>query len=88
MQPVDICNMALSEIGARVKITNLTTDTGPAAVHCNIWYDQLRKQLLRSAPWGFARYTIVLTPTGSILNNPSDNQYSVHVQLRVPGGLP
>jgi hypothetical protein len=74
MQPVDICNMALSEMGARVKINSLT-DVTPAAVNCNIWYDQLRRLLLRSAPWGFARTTVALTQTGSILNNPPDNDY-------------
>jgi|SRR6185312_3707255 len=75
MQPVDICNMALSEMGARVTLNNLNTDATPAAVNCRIWYDRLRRQLLRSAPWGFSRKVVQLTPTGSILNNPPDNQY-------------
>lgn len=75
MQPVDICNLALSKMGARVKINNLQTDTSPAAVNCNIWYDHLRRLLLRSAPWGFARNTVSLTQTGSILNTPANNDY-------------
>lgn len=75
MQPVDICNMALSKMGARVKINSLQTDVSPAAVNCNIWYNHLRRLLLRSAPWGFARTTVLLTQTGSILNNPPNNDY-------------
>lgn len=84
MQPVDICNMALSEMGARVKINSLK-DAGPAAVNCNIWYDQLRKLLLRSAPWGFARTTVQLTQTGSIINQPPNNDYPWLFTYTYPG---
>lgn len=74
VQPVDICNMALSKMGARVKINSLS-DTTPAAVHCNIWYDHLRQLLNRSAPWGFCRMTVALTPLGAVNNTPPNNQY-------------
>lgn len=74
MQPVDICNMALSKMGARSIINRLTEST-PAAVACNLWYDHLRRLLLRSAPWGFARKTIALTQSGSILTTPPSNDY-------------
>lgn len=72
--PVDICNMALSKMGARAKINSLN-DTSPAAIHCNIWYDHLRQLLIRSAPWGFCRMTVQLSPLGSVNNTPPDNQY-------------
>lgn len=81
--PADICNMALSDIGARATIAALT-DPGPAAVACNIWYDKLRQMLLRTAPWGFARSTIALTQLGAITNTPPDNIYPFPYKYAYP----
>lgn len=50
----DICNRALSEAGTRTRISALTDPT-TAGRECALWYDISRKQLLRSAPWAFAR---------------------------------
>lgn len=61
---VSLCNRALSEIGARATITSLS-DSSSAGVQCTIWYDALREQLLRAAPWGFARKQLALTETGN-----------------------
>lgn len=63
--PVDICNAALSLMGSRSTITNLNEGSAEA-INCSIWYDRLRKQLLRSAPWGFARTQVLLTQLGSL----------------------
>lgn len=50
---VDIYNIALSEIRAgRVDSVN---EQSAQARQCSLYYDILRKQVLRDAPWGFAR---------------------------------
>jgi hypothetical protein len=64
--PIDVCNRALSTIGARAAITSFN-QPNPASVNCGLWYDKLRRQLLRAAPWGFARRQVSLTQTGDLL---------------------
>lgn len=71
---VDLCNESLSDIGARATIASLQ-DKSSAAINCNIWYNRLRKNLLRTAPWGFARATDALSQLGAITNIPPDNIY-------------
>jgi hypothetical protein len=61
--PVDICNAALSEAGARSTITSLG-DASPGAVQCSLHYDRIRRKLLRSAEWGFARTQVSLSLLG------------------------
>lgn len=52
----DICNLALSRIGAKTVTTaELTADTAVTAKHCNRNYEQTRDALLRSNHWRFAR---------------------------------
>lgn len=58
--PVDICNRALTEMGARTLISSLD-ETSSAAVACKIFYNETVEWLLRMAPWAFARRTINLT---------------------------
>jgi len=58
--PIDICNMALSDIGARSTIASFDEGSKEAAA-CAVWYDELRRSLLRGAPWGFARKTAPLS---------------------------
>lgn len=58
--PVDICNRALGEIAARV-IINSFDDPGPAALAARLNYDTVRRKLLRTAPWNFARKQIALS---------------------------
>ena len=52
--PVDICNQALGEIGARANVSAFTDPT-PAAQACQLYYDAMRKMLIRTAPWNFSR---------------------------------
>ena len=58
--PVDICNRALGEIGARTNV-NAFTDPTPAAQACQLYYDSMRQMLLRTAPWNFARKQVNLS---------------------------
>lgn len=71
---VEICNRALDEMGARVIITDLTENTPQGRV-ANRQYDATRKQLLRSAPWGFSRKTALLTVEGLLSVNPPTSPY-------------
>lgn len=61
---IDICNRALSECGARSTI-NAFDEGSAEAIQCSLWYDVLRKSLLRVAPWGFAREQVDLSLLGS-----------------------
>lgn len=63
----DICNRALSDIAAQATINDLTMDVTNEAIQCNLWYDKLRRQLLRTAPWGFCRRQVVLTQVGDLV---------------------
>lgn len=66
--PVDICNRALSEAGARSTITDVDDGSEEGTV-CALWYDVMRRRLLRAAPWAFARKTFSLSQLGSALDN-------------------
>ena len=70
MADTDICNMALSLIGSRSTIDSLSDGSEEAAA-CSIWYDRLRRMLLRSVHWGFARAQDSLTQVGSYADNTS-----------------
>lgn len=60
---VSICNQALSEIGTQSAIADLM-EASAEGQQCALWYDDLRKRLLRTAQWGFARRQVVLTQLG------------------------
>ena len=49
----NICNMALSRLGAN-RLTDADTDTSVEAIQCRIWYSHTRDALLRSHFWKFA----------------------------------
>lgn len=49
---VEICNRALIRLGADT-ITDITENTKEARL-CNVIYDAVRRDLLRSHPWNFA----------------------------------
>ena len=51
---VTIYNWALSAIGTGARV-QLATEGSPEANECNLWYDNVRDQILRSAPWDSAR---------------------------------
>jgi hypothetical protein len=80
--PVDIANRALSEIASRETIADLE-ESSAAAVSCRLWYDKLRRQLLRAAPWRFARTQAVLSQTGSYVDN--TGQYPYLYTYQYPG---
>lgn len=72
--PIDICNMALSEIGTRSTIAAF--DEGSAeSEQCSVWYDSLREMLLRAAPWGFSRAQANLALLGTLGENTSPNPW-------------
>lgn len=71
---VDICNRALDEIGARVIIASLAENT-PQAKVANRQYTTMRQQILRAAPWAFARKTLAQTPLGLLTDNPPASPY-------------
>jgi len=57
----DICNLALSRIGAKAVTTaQITADTDVSAKHCNRNYEQTRDALLRSFKWRFASTRLML----------------------------
>lgn len=60
MGPVQICNLALLEVGSRV-LLNSFSDTSPQAVAANAFYTPKTQTLLRAANWDFARAQASLT---------------------------
>lgn len=71
---IDICNRALSEIGARVLVTSMAENT-PQGKQSLLQYDTMRRQVLRAAPWGFSRKTIALDRLGLITDDPPAAPY-------------
>lgn len=63
---IDVCNRALSAIAAQSTITTFN-DVTNESIQCALWYDKLRRQLLRTAPWGFCRRQVVLTQVGDLI---------------------
>jgi hypothetical protein len=68
--PIEISNRALSELGGRATVASFSEGSKEARA-CALWYDPLRKQLLRAAPWGFARKQFVLSELGNAQDNTS-----------------
>lgn len=64
-EPLDIVNMALSEIGSQT-VEDVLNDTSPAGVQSALYYARMRQQVLRTAPWGFARRTVTLEEIGTL----------------------
>lgn len=54
-----ICNLALSHIGAKSTIQTLTENSPPAKA-CRQWYDIARQEILEAFNWSFARLRIDL----------------------------
>jgi hypothetical protein len=68
MGPVDVCNVALGEIGQRVRIGSFT-DNSPAANAAQLFYTSKVQALIRAANWGFTRAQITLTQWKAALVN-------------------
>ena len=60
---VGICNRALIRLGADT-ISSISEDSKEARL-CNILYDQIRQDLLRSHPWNFAVKRVILAPSAT-----------------------
>lgn len=67
---IDICNRALSLIGARSTIADFSEGSKEAQA-CALWYDELREGLLRAAHWGFSKKTAPLSELGRLTANTS-----------------
>jgi len=50
---INVCNQALSLVGADGNISSLSEDTQNARI-CNLWFNDSRDYLLTSFPWKFA----------------------------------
>lgn len=59
MTEVDICNLALDNLGVTNKIESLG-DASKAGKACGRWYATVRDLVLRSFPWPFAARTAAL----------------------------
>lgn len=65
---VNVCNLALLEMGNRVQINSLN-DNSPAGNAASLFYTPKTKALLRGAPWTFCRKQVLLTQyKASIVN--------------------
>jgi len=58
-----ICNMSLSNIGAKSTIESIT-ELSTEAKACNLWYDFSLKQALEAFNWSFARKRFTLAAHG------------------------
>ena len=67
----EICNMALSHIGAG-RIIEQLTDPTIEAQQCALWYDTARREVLDQEPWDFAMRRRAL----SVHGNPPPEQWS------------
>lgn len=91
---VDICNLALSHIGASATISSLT-EQSEEAFHCNLLYADTRDALLRAYPWGFATRHLALSDVGSPPGNwsyryayPNDCLYAREILQTTTDGDP
>jgi hypothetical protein len=67
--PVDICNLALSHLGARAQITSISPpDNSVEAGYCARFFPMARKEALESAKWSWTKRRVAL----AAVTNPSD----------------
>lgn len=71
----EICNRALIRLGADT-ITDITEDSKEGRL-CNILYNQIRKELLRSHPWNFATKRSILASEVTTPDFEYDFQYAL-----------
>ena len=70
LNQLDICNLALSRVGARA-ISSLTDLTNTSAIACNTSYMSVLTEVSRSHPWSCLLCSTVLTATPQTPINPS-----------------
>lgn len=68
MVPVEVCNLALSEIGSRIFLTALT-DNSPQGRVANLNYTPRVKMLIRAANWDFTRGQAILSVWKEAITN-------------------
>lgn len=56
---VQICNLALSNLGVSTLLSSLSEDSNEARV-CNVWYEQTRDAVLQDFPWNFCKRRVSL----------------------------
>lgn len=56
---VQICNLALSNLGISTLLSSLDEDSNEARV-CNIWYEMTRDAVLQDFEWNFAKRRVSL----------------------------
>jgi len=61
---VEICNLALNNLGAKSTIASITEQSVEAR-QCNVVYGPARDYILRKHPWSFAEKTVALSSLGS-----------------------
>jgi len=76
---VDICNLALQNIGAK-SITTLTDGT-VEATECNLRYDTVRRSILELHPWNFAIKRAALNKLSTSPAFGADNQFGLPSDL-------
>jgi len=64
ISPVDICNLALDRI-AQTAIASIEDPNNDSEETMARWYDQTRRELLRSYVWNFAKGRTLITRTGT-----------------------
>lgn len=81
----DIINRALQVIGTRTTVTDteLANNSSNEAIQANLIYDNVRRRLLRMAPWDCALKTINLVYITSVVGTPEN--VSPATQLWQPG---
>lgn len=84
MSANDVINRALDEIVARAEVTDYLTDQTQAGRVARRWYAVTRKRLLRAAPWGFARKTLLLTELANAQDDPDEVPYPWQVKYTYP----
>lgn len=52
--PVDVYNWALAAVGSRARLQSISEASREASI-CTLFYENVRDQILRSAPWDSAR---------------------------------
>lgn len=57
---VKICNLAMDHLKQTSVIVNIDTPSTDEEKVCSRWYDAIRRKLLRSHPWVFARARVAL----------------------------
>lgn len=57
---LDICNMAIRNLGVSSQIADLTNERSKEAQACRLFYPQVLDEVLRDAPWPFATRVTLL----------------------------